>query len=76
MSQIATGKRTIAITEVLSGREFEIFELLAQGNGNLEVANILDINVSTVATYKRRIYKKLNISNLAELIKIYLQINQ
>ncbi|WP_394351137.1 LuxR C-terminal-related transcriptional regulator [Chryseobacterium fistulae] len=30
-----------------------MFKLLAIGNGNLEIANILNIQVSTVGTYKK-----------------------
>ncbi|MBB6369699.1 response regulator transcription factor [Chryseobacterium shigense] len=57
--------------EKLSSREYEIFKLLAEGTGNLEIGNKLDIQMSTVSTYKKRIFKKLNISNIAELIKVY-----
>lgn len=52
----------------LSSREREISELLLKGNGNLEISNILDIKLTTVSTYKMRIYKKLNVNNLAELV--------
>ena len=57
--------------EKLSTREYEIFKLLAKGSGNLEIGNKLDIQMSTVSTYKKRIFKKLNVSNIAELIKAY-----
>ncbi|SFN39956.1 two component transcriptional regulator, LuxR family [Chryseobacterium oleae] len=57
--------------EKLSTREYEIFTLLASGNGNLEIGNKLDIQMSTVSTYKKRIFQKLNISNIAELIKVH-----
>lgn len=57
--------------EQLSTREYEIFTLLAEGSGNLEIANKLDIQMSTVSTYKKRVFKKLNISNIAELIKVH-----
>jgi len=57
--------------EKLSSREYEIFKLLANGNGNLEIANQLDIQMSTVSTYKKRVFKKLNISNIAELIRVH-----
>jgi DNA-binding NarL/FixJ family response regulator len=56
---------------LLSERELQVFMLLAKGNGNLEIANILDIQESTVGTYKRRIYSKLNINNLVDLLEIY-----
>ncbi|KMQ59700.1 LuxR family transcriptional regulator [Chryseobacterium sp. BLS98] len=58
-------------SEKLSTREYEIFQLLAKGSGNLEIGNKLDIQMSTVSTYKKRIFKKLNVSNIAELIKVY-----
>lgn len=56
--------------EKLSIREYEIFKLLASGNGNLEIANMLNIKMSTVSTYKKRIFEKLMINNIADLIKI------
>ncbi|AZA76254.1 DNA-binding response regulator [Chryseobacterium sp. G0186] len=57
--------------EKLSSREYEIFKLLADGNGNLEIANRLSIQMSTVSTYKKRIFQKLEVGNIAELIKVY-----
>ncbi|MFZ4928159.1 response regulator [Chryseobacterium sp. Mn2064] len=57
--------------EKLSSREYEIFKLLADGNGNLEIANKLNIQMSTVSTYKKRIFQKLDVGNIAELIKAY-----
>lgn len=59
---------------VLSGREFEIAELLVNGDGNLEIANRLNIRMSTVSTYKSRIFEKLNVDNvvtLSEIFKLY-----
>ena len=55
----------------LTEREYQIFELLAKGNGNLEISNFLHVQVSTISTFKKRIFDKLNISNIAELIDIY-----
>ncbi|WP_160136106.1 response regulator transcription factor [Chryseobacterium sp. c4a] len=61
--------------ELLSERELQVFDLLAKGNGNLEIANVLDIQESTVGTYKRRVYQKLKIKNLVELLEIYHKIH-
>ncbi len=61
------------ISEILSERELQVFKLLAQGNGNLEIANILGVKESTAGTYKKRIYEKLEINNLITLHKIYLE---
>lgn len=57
--------------EVLSKRELQIAELLIKGNGNLEISNKLDIHMSTVSTYKARVFEKLKINNLVELINLY-----
>ncbi|CAM4410364.1 response regulator [Flavobacterium terrigena] len=59
----------------LSKREFEIVELLVNGNGNLEICNKLNIHMSTVSTYKVRVFEKLKINNLVELIDIYKSYN-
>jgi len=55
----------------LSKREFEIFILMAEGNGNLEIMNSLQLQSSTVSTYKKRVFEKLGIENISELISIY-----
>lgn len=52
----------------LSAREREIAELYAEGYGNLEISNRLNIKQNTVSTLKKRIFEKLNIENMVELI--------
>lgn len=52
----------------LSIREIEVLDLLAAGNRNKDIAFLLGINEKTVGTYKSRLFKKLKIKNLAELI--------
>lgn len=55
----------------LSEREREIAEMYARGLGNLEIANHLNIKQNTVSTVKKRIFDKLKIDNLVELIDIF-----
>jgi DNA-binding NarL/FixJ family response regulator len=55
----------------LSKREIEIVKLLIKGEGNLEISNNLGIQMSTVSTYKNRVFEKLKINNLVELIEKY-----
>lgn len=55
----------------LSEREYEIFMLLAKGNGNLEISNKMNIQMPTISTYKKRIHTKLKTKNIADLIKLY-----
>jgi DNA-binding NarL/FixJ family response regulator len=66
-----TSKKTINPLDVLSKREIQIAELLINGNGNLEISNMLNIHMSTVSTYKARVFEKLKITNLVELINLY-----
>jgi DNA-binding NarL/FixJ family response regulator len=57
--------------DTLSKRELEIVKLLIDGYGNLEICNKLNIHMSTVSTYKVRVFEKLKITNLVELINIH-----
>lgn len=52
----------------LSAREIEVLNLLSNGKRNKDIASLLEINEKTVSTYKTRLLKKLNLTNLAELI--------
>jgi DNA-binding NarL/FixJ family response regulator len=64
-------KESMNPLDKLSIREMEISELLVEGNGNLEIANRLNIQMTTVSTHKNKIYNKLNIKNIVELIAIF-----
>jgi DNA-binding CsgD family transcriptional regulator len=44
--------------------------MYAEGLGNLEIANRLDIKQNTVSTIKKRIFDKLKIENIVELIEV------
>jgi two-component system invasion response regulator UvrY len=54
----------------LSSREFEIASLLIQGRSLTEIAELLSINTSTVGTHKAKLFEKLNVKNLVELIEL------
>jgi len=64
-------KQTMNPLDKLSKRELEITELLVEGNGNLEIANKLDIQMTTVSTHKNKIFNKLNVKNIVELIAVF-----
>ncbi|HEY8690254.1 MAG TPA: response regulator transcription factor [Chitinophagaceae bacterium] len=51
----------------LSGREFEITNLLLEGKGVGEISILLNIKNSTTGTYKARIFEKLNLQNVLQL---------
>lgn len=67
----STNKESINPLDKLSKREREISELLIQGDGNIEIANKLSIQLTTVSTHKNKIFNKLNIKNIVELISLF-----
>ena len=54
----------------LSAREREIFDLLVNGSNNKAIAKQLFISVKTVETHRTRIFKKLSVNSLGELIRL------
>jgi DNA-binding CsgD family transcriptional regulator len=52
----------------LSDREREILELLAEGQGNLDIAQTLYVSPSTVKFHKRNILRKLGVSSRAQAV--------
>jgi DNA-binding NarL/FixJ family response regulator len=56
-------------SEVLTDREREVLQLLAEGKSTKQVALKLHISVKTVETHRRQIMSKLNINNIAGLTK-------
>ncbi|WP_179339726.1 response regulator [Winogradskyella ludwigii] len=63
-----TRKSRSRMFKKLSTREVEVLKLLSIGRKNKEIAEELDINEKTVSTYKARLFKKLNVTNIVDLI--------
>lgn len=55
----------------LSNREMDVAKHLIEGHGILEVSNLLQLSSSTVSTYKSRIFEKLAVNNIPELIELF-----
>jgi two-component system response regulator NreC len=62
------GTKTTDRYASLSEREREIFQLVAEGRTNREVAEILSISPATVETHRAHILQKLGVHNTAELV--------
>jgi DNA-binding NarL/FixJ family response regulator len=54
--------------DLLSPREREVLQLLAEGRTNKEVANKLDISVTTIETHRNNLMHKLNLHSTAEIV--------
>lgn len=53
---------------LLTDREREVLQLLAEGRTNKEVALALDVGLSTVETHRANLMQKLNLHNTAEIV--------
>jgi DNA-binding NarL/FixJ family response regulator len=54
--------------ELLTSREREILQLLAEGKSNKDIAAMLNLSLYTVETHRRNLQEKLNLHTFAELI--------
>ena len=54
--------------ELLTDREKQILQLLAEGKSNKEVATLLDLSPYTVETHRTHLMQKLNLHNTAEIV--------
>jgi len=57
------------VSSLLSAREREVLQLIAEGWSTKQIAAHLYVSVKTVETHRRQIMKKLDLHNIAELTK-------
>lgn len=57
--------------ESLSDRELQVAKLLCEGITLKEMSHQLNLHTSTISTYKNRVFEKLNIQSVPELIEIF-----
>ncbi len=58
---------------VLSAREVEVVEFIAQGLTSAEVAEKMCLSVHTISTHRKNIFKKLNVNSTTELVRYALK---
>jgi DNA-binding NarL/FixJ family response regulator len=54
---------------LLTDRERQVLQLIAEGRSNKEVAVVLDVGVSTVDSHRKHILEKLGLHNTADLVR-------
>lgn len=64
-------KKPMNVLEQLSHREFEIAKLMVDGHTNYEISQTLRLMKSTVATYRKRIFDKLEIESIPDLMQLF-----
>lgn len=69
-------QRDSDLTKVLSSRQTEILDLIANGLSNAEIAGRLYLTESTVKWHVRKILKALGVANRAQAVSRYLSVRQ
>ena len=54
--------------DLLTEREKQVLQLLAEGKSNKEVALVLDVSLSTAETHRSNLMQKLNLHSTAEIV--------
>jgi two-component system response regulator NreC len=54
--------------DLLTDREREVLQLIAEGRSNKDVATMLDLGVSTIETHRANLMQKLGLHNTAEIV--------
>lgn len=54
--------------DLLTDREKEVLQLLAEGRSNKDIASMLNLSINTVETHRTRIMQKLNLHSAAEIV--------
>lgn len=67
----ASGNEQPSPLKSLSNRELEVAQMLIEGHGILEIASLLQLHSNTVSTYKTRIFEKMNVLSVPELITVF-----
>ncbi len=54
---------------ILTSREREVLQLIAEGKSTKQIAAVLNVSVKTIETHRQQVMEKLNIHSVAELTK-------
>ena len=59
--------------DLLTSREREVLQMIAEGKTNKEIANILTLSVYTVEAHRGKIMEKLNLHNTGDIVRFALR---
>ena len=59
--------------DLLSSREREVLQMIAEGKQNKEIATILNLSVYTVEAHRGKIMEKLNLHNTGDIVRFALR---
>ena len=59
--------------DLLSSREREVLQMIAESKTNKEIASALNLSVYTVEAHRSRVMEKLNLHSIGELVRFALR---
>jgi DNA-binding NarL/FixJ family response regulator len=59
--------------ETLSGREYQVMQLIAGGKSVSDIAEELSLSVKTISTYRARMLEKMHLKTNADVIRYAIQ---
>ena len=59
-----------SVSSILTPREREVLQLIAEGLKSEEIASRIFVSIKTVSSHRQQIMKKLNMNSVAELTKL------
>lgn len=57
------------ITDILSNRELQVFQMIGRGNSTREIASKLNVSIKTIENHRAHIKEKLDLKNSIELLQ-------
>jgi PAS domain S-box-containing protein len=79
VSPVEPGEETLALrstsdkvdrpADCMSRRERQVFEFLAQGKSNKQIASLMNISIRTVETHRAKLMLKLDLHSVVELVR-------
>ncbi len=66
---LSTGAPVRKGTDLLTSREAEVLQLIAEGRANKQIAAELNLSIKTIETHRQRLMNKLNIHDVAGLTR-------
>ncbi|MFC1670532.1 response regulator [Spirochaetota bacterium] len=64
-----------SLPDLLSDREFEVFQMIGKGMGTGDIAKKLNLSVNTIESHRKKIKLKLGIEKASELVKYSVEWN-
>jgi two-component system response regulator NreC len=65
----STGQPVEDSRSLLTDREREVLQLIAEGKTNKEIATLLSVSINTVETHRKHIMEKLDLHNTADIVR-------